>query len=552
MIAGFNVEAPLCPVGQAPTSVFFDDLETSSANFSAMVAAGTSRWVYTTSFAHSGQRALYGNDAPAAVSDSSIAMTSSVTVPSNGFLHFAHAYGFENPAYDGGVVEYTINGGASWFDAGGLFDSGGYTGTIVSGSGNLLGGRAAFIGDSHGFVASRLNLSSLAGQSVRFRWRMSIDDVVFDRGWWVDDVRIYSCAVPSVPPGVPQSPAPANAATGVFTNQGLTWSATGATTYDIAFGTANPPPPAATALTVANFTPALAANTTVDFWRVTANNGAGATPGPVWTFTTGAVPADLLVTDTFTGAGSLTSHTPDLNVSGAPWIVSGGPPTPTLTGGLVGVTTGTGHLQATLQTAAADIRMSVDYRVGAGAQQLAGLAFRFTDVNNHLLLLFYDNALHFYRRQNGAFVLLVSSPGLAPVAAGSTQRLEVRTAGSTLTGWWNGVQVVQTVDTFQQTATRHGLDWNASFDPAARFDNLEIRSPVTMPVTPPSAPATPSPANAATGVATSYPAHMDFCGAATYDVAFGTVSPPPALVAGLSNASYSPTMAGSMTVTTGR
>ena len=66
-IAGFNVEAPLCAAGEAPTSVFFDDLETSSANFSAMVAAGTSRWVYTTSFAHSGQRALYGNDAPAAV-----------------------------------------------------------------------------------------------------------------------------------------------------------------------------------------------------------------------------------------------------------------------------------------------------------------------------------------------------------------------------------------------------------------------------------------------------------------------------------------------------
>ena len=91
--------------------------------------------------------------------------------------------------------------------------------------------------------------------------------------------------------------------------------------------------------------------------------------------------------------------------------------------------------------------------------------------------------------------LLASSPALPPVAAGSTQRIEVRTLGSTLTGSWNGVQVVQAVETFQQTATRHGLDWNASFDFGARFDNLEIRGAAPVPVSPPSVPATPSPAN---------------------------------------------------------
>jgi hypothetical protein len=33
----------------------------------------------------------------------------------------------------------------------------------------------------------------MAGQSVRFRWRQSTDGSVTDLGWFIDDVRIYTC-----------------------------------------------------------------------------------------------------------------------------------------------------------------------------------------------------------------------------------------------------------------------------------------------------------------------------------------------------------------------
>ena len=180
-----------------PVNVFFDNLESGSSNFTFSSATGTVRWAYDSPygpFAHSGLHFLFADDFPDTVTDTRAAMSSSFALPTNSFLHFAHAYGFEDPNYDGGVVEYSTNAGSTWTDAGSLFDVNGYTGTIASGFANPLVGRSAFVADSHGYISSRLNLSSLSGQSVRFRWRMGLDSGGYDWGWWLDDVRIYTCA----------------------------------------------------------------------------------------------------------------------------------------------------------------------------------------------------------------------------------------------------------------------------------------------------------------------------------------------------------------------
>ena len=194
--SGFNPDAPVCSIGQTPVNVFFDNLESGPNNFGALAAVGSNRWGYDSGgpFAHSGQHFLYGNDFPAAATDTSIAFAGGIVLPSGAFLHFAHAFGFQGPNFDGGVIEYTTDGGSTWNDAGSLFDFNGYTGVLASGSGNPLSGRPAFVGSSHGYGSSRLNLSPLAGQTVRFRWRMALDSSGYDWGWWLDDVRIYTCA----------------------------------------------------------------------------------------------------------------------------------------------------------------------------------------------------------------------------------------------------------------------------------------------------------------------------------------------------------------------
>ena len=279
-------------------------------------------------------------------------------------------------------------------------------------------------------------------------------------------------------PAVPGAPSPANAATGISTTATLTWTAAGATTYDVSFGTSTPPPPVASNLASASYAPPPTIASTTYFWQVTARNATGTTPGPIWSYTTssGTTPPGLLVQDTFAGTVGtlLTAHAPDVNLTGNAWTLNGGAPTPTLVaGGGVGVTAGPGHLQVTINSGVANIAMGADYRVGAGPG-MGGLVFRLTDPDNFLSLETYANALHLYKRQSATWIELASQPLPAGFVMGSTHRLEVRASGSTIQGWWDGVQLLQATETFQQTATRHGFDWNSAFDATSVYANFQL------------------------------------------------------------------------------
>src|SRR4029077_349151 len=97
---------------------------------------------------------------------------------------------------------------------------------------------------------------------------------------------------PAAPPSAPAGPSPSAGASGTSINAALSWSpATGATSYNVAFGTTTPPSQAATALTTASYQPATAlAYSTTYYWRSAAVNAPGSTAGPIWSFTTGAAP----------------------------------------------------------------------------------------------------------------------------------------------------------------------------------------------------------------------------------------------------------------------
>jgi len=120
------------------------------------------------------------------------------------------------------------------------------------------------------------------------------------------------------PPPAPSSPSPANGATGVSPSTNLTWAAQAAdTTYNVAFGTSNPPAQVATGVTSSSYAPGTLAQSATYYWRVTAINGAGSTAGPVWSFTTGAPPAEIVLyaSDVTTTVGNW-SHATDASAAG--------------------------------------------------------------------------------------------------------------------------------------------------------------------------------------------------------------------------------------------
>jgi Zn-dependent metalloprotease len=190
----------LCAAGGVPVNVFLDTFETGGANtnWEAPTSSPT-RWGVTTEFASGAAWSAFGPDTTG-VSDHQLTRASAVTVPANGRLYFDHAFEFENDgsptgsAFDGGVIEYSVNSGGTWLDAGGFVEAGqGYAGTIGSSFQNPLGGRQAYVRSSYGYTGTRLNLSSLAGQNVLIRFRIGSDVLFGALGWLVDNVRVYSC-----------------------------------------------------------------------------------------------------------------------------------------------------------------------------------------------------------------------------------------------------------------------------------------------------------------------------------------------------------------------
>src|SRR5204863_1344405 len=87
-------------------------------------------------------------------------------------------------------------------------------------------------------------------------------------------------------PSTPAAPAPAGGATGVSITPTLSWTANGATGYDVQFGATNPPPSVSANQTPATYSPGSLTNGTTYFWRIVARNAGGTTTGPVWSFTT--------------------------------------------------------------------------------------------------------------------------------------------------------------------------------------------------------------------------------------------------------------------------
>ncbi len=174
-----------------PVQLIDETVPTASiSGFWTTSSTTTTNWTTSTAQSTSAPNSLFTANL-VSVSDQKIETTNSIQLPANPPLLSFQGFINSEASWDGGVVEISNNNGASWTDLGSAMISGRYTGNLSS-SGNPLTGRAAFHGNSGGFVKTIINLNAYAGQSVKIRFRFGSDASVAGTGWYIDDVQMKS------------------------------------------------------------------------------------------------------------------------------------------------------------------------------------------------------------------------------------------------------------------------------------------------------------------------------------------------------------------------
>jgi len=122
------------------------------------------------------------------------------------FKNYYNLEGSSSDGFDGGVLEIQIGNGAfrDIVTAGGSFAAGGYNSIIDSTFGNPLAGRAAWSGNSHGFITTTVNLpAAAASQNIVLKWRCGTDTSGTAVAWFVDSVAVidgfFACASVNAP-----------------------------------------------------------------------------------------------------------------------------------------------------------------------------------------------------------------------------------------------------------------------------------------------------------------------------------------------------------------
>ncbi len=192
-------EAPLCPIGAPGYQVFQANFETGDPGWELVPLSGPLSWTLHDDgiYVHSGTGYLK------AVSDGTVigsatATTPVITVPPHAGLHFAQAFDFSGAPCNGGLFEYSLDGGLNWIDGSGLKWINGYNGNLDSGCSVSEAGYLAFKGASRGYITSRVDLRTLAGKNASFRWRLISGSAGSGSLWYLDDVTLLECDIEEV------------------------------------------------------------------------------------------------------------------------------------------------------------------------------------------------------------------------------------------------------------------------------------------------------------------------------------------------------------------
>lgn len=183
-----NITAVLDPV-----SVTINDFESSDEWTHAAVSSGVDNFHRSTESAHSGIYAWkFGSTGTGNyASNSNAELITSTYTPLNDSLFSFYHYMNTESTYDVGKLEYRVDSGSWTKVTTAMFVTGAYNNQVnnwgsVSGFTNNEDVWTGNIGSAGTFQKVVVNLSSLSGSNIQFRFRFMSDTITESEGWYID------------------------------------------------------------------------------------------------------------------------------------------------------------------------------------------------------------------------------------------------------------------------------------------------------------------------------------------------------------------------------
>ncbi|HEX4826065.1 MAG TPA: hypothetical protein VFV19_17335 [Candidatus Polarisedimenticolaceae bacterium] len=154
---------------------------------------GTFNWLWSMARFHDGTHSWFAQDNSS--SNDKVLVSPTFTVVAGTTLSFWHTYAFEYSAstcWDGGTLEYTLNGTTWTVMPDADFTAGGFTGTTSTN--NIMGAKRAWCQGTIGALTQvSLNLggdANLLNKTIQVRWHEGDDTSTGGSGWYVDTVSL--------------------------------------------------------------------------------------------------------------------------------------------------------------------------------------------------------------------------------------------------------------------------------------------------------------------------------------------------------------------------
>jgi len=167
---------------------FLDDSESGGEKWKVVQASGNHTWNLQSEYFFSPSNSWFITNATT-TTETHLVLKNPLSLTDSSELSFNHYFDLED-RYDFGLVDISIDGGETWINLENNFTQNGYNNFTQFGHNAFSKTSAEILPNNNGFITSKADLSSYAGEVAIIRFRLLTDINTAKFGWIVDDIGI--------------------------------------------------------------------------------------------------------------------------------------------------------------------------------------------------------------------------------------------------------------------------------------------------------------------------------------------------------------------------